>query len=129
MPAETTSNVAAIATSFFNVSKPKGASSDRCPLRMFFCVLQFAILYIVVMNPQYKLTGRPAQDGLAQVDYSGRRSGALQRASATEEARRTPTLGGSFNAAASQSGWSDRILSETGRACQGTCSNRTVVVQ
>jgi len=25
-------------------------------------------------------------------------------------------LGGSFNAAASQSGWSDRILSETGRA-------------
>jgi hypothetical protein len=33
----------------------------------------------------YKLTGRPAQDGLAQVDYSGRRSGALQRASATEE--------------------------------------------
>ena len=35
---------------------------------------------------------------------------------------------GSFNAAASQSGWSDRILSETGRGL-GTCSNRTVVVQ
>ena len=28
---------------------------------------------------EYKLTGRPAQDGLAQVDYSGRRFGALQR--------------------------------------------------
>ena len=27
----------------------------------------------------YKRTGRPAQDGLAQVDYSGRRFGALQR--------------------------------------------------
>ncbi len=45
--------------------------------------------------------------------------GALQRASAAEEGRRTPTLpvgGGSFNAAASQSGWSGRILSVTGRA-------------
>ncbi len=28
---------------------------------------------------EYKLTGRPAHDGLAQVDYSGRRSGALLR--------------------------------------------------
>jgi hypothetical protein len=28
-----------------------------------------------------------------------------------------------------ESGWSDRILSETGRAGLGTCSNRTVVVQ
>ena len=51
MPAEMTSNVAATATSFFNVSKPKGASSHRCPLRMFFCVLQSAICS--PMNPQY----------------------------------------------------------------------------
>ena len=42
---------------------------------------------------KYKLTGRPAHDGLAQVDCSGRRFGALQRPLATEQARRTPTLG------------------------------------
>ncbi len=44
MPAETTSNVAAIATSFFNVSEPTGGSIVTEPIGMFFCVLQFAIL-------------------------------------------------------------------------------------
>ncbi len=33
-----------------------------------------------------------AKDGLAQVDYSGRRFGALQQPSATEQVRRTPTF-------------------------------------
>ena len=38
----------------------------------------------------YKLTGRPAHDGLAQVDYSGRRSGALLRGSGTHHLRGQP---------------------------------------
>ncbi len=47
--------------------------------------------------------------------------GDLARCSELQRPRRDAELrpcqwGGSFNAAASQSGWSDRILSETGRA-------------
>jgi hypothetical protein len=38
----------------------------------------------------YKLTGRPAHDGLAQVDYSGRRSGALLCGSGAQYLRGQP---------------------------------------
>ncbi len=57
--------------------------------------------------------------------------GDLARCSELQRPRRHAELRpwGSFNAAASQSGWSDRILSETGQPGLGTCSNRTVVVQ
>jgi hypothetical protein len=41
----------------------------------------------------YKLTGRPAQDGLAQVDYSGRRFGALQRPFSDRAGTQSPDLG------------------------------------
>ena len=63
MPAEVTSNVAAIATSFFNVSKPEGgiiATVAMC--NVFFKVgfllifLRFAILqFCSPMNSQYPI--------------------------------------------------------------------------
>ncbi len=57
--------------------------------------------------------------------------GNLARCSELQRPRRYADLRpwGSFNAAASQSGWSDSILSEVYWPGLGMCSNRTVVVQ
>jgi hypothetical protein len=49
-----------------------------------------AVQYEYEYSRDYKLTGRPAHDGLAQVDYSGRRSGALLRGSVTHYLRGQP---------------------------------------
>ena len=65
---------------------------------------------------EYKLTGRPAHDGLAQVDYSGRRSGALQRGSGPIICE--PGLEVCFDAAASSLAvrqWPTAALPQTGR--------------
>ena len=82
----------------------------------------------------YKLTGRPAHDGLAQVDYSasGRRSGALQRGSGPIICE--PGLEDCFDAAASSlavrqriraAGWAVSVIGSLLRACGvRLCSDR-----
>ena len=85
----------------------------------------------------YKLTGRPAHDGLAQVDYSGRRSGALLCGSGARYLRGQPrglfccgsiilstqTLANSRAAADCQ--WADSVLGSRVRACGvRLCSDR-----
>ena len=82
----------------------------------------------------YKLTGRPAHDGLAQVDYSasGRRSGALQRGSGPIICE--PGLEVCFDAAASSlavrqriraAGWAVSVIGSLLRACGvRLCSDR-----
>jgi hypothetical protein len=60
----------------------------------------------------YKLTGRPAHDGLAQVDCSGRRFGALLRGSATHHLRGQPQV--CFDAAALSLAVRQRTTAQTG---------------